>query len=347
MAKEKITESVNEKLTIEFETLEATSINEEKGIYEITLIKEGLTSDKRRYYPKSVLESAVPLFEGTQAYADHPTKSEMKDRPERSIRDLVGIYESARIDNSGGQISVKAQLKTLDSAKWIRPLLNMATESANLCGASIHADGTVVPKGKDGADLVESIKSVFSTDIVTRPNAGGKIERLIASEREEGGEEMKIEELTIEELTKERPELLEAVKKEVLEAKIKEDADKDKKEKPEGDTVDVKEFEALRESNESLKIELKIKESKILDAVKDKEDKAKVEADLTEALKGKSDDEMDKIIESREVFLKGLGVKVKGQPAKEDQTETSYHVGTLLPEARGAYQALNVKETVH
>jgi len=341
-------ESVKTDLVIATEMLEATTINQEKGIYEITLIKEGLTSDKRRYYPRSVLESSVSLFEGTQAYADHPTKSEMKDRPERSIRDLIGVYESVRLDESNGTTSIKAQLKTLDSAQWVRPLLSMATESANMCGASIHADGTVIPKGSNGADLVESINSVFSTDIVTRPNAGGKVERLIASERNEGGEEeMKIEDITIDELTKANPELLEAVKKEVLEAKIKEDEDKDKNKGKDDNFVSAEEHKTLKESHEALSIELKIKGSKILEAVKDADDRKKVEDELTESLKGKTDDEMDKVLESRKVFLKGLGVKVTGNPAKETQTESTYRIGTCLPEAVGAYKSLNLKENVH
>jgi len=336
---------IKEKLVIDLPILEAKSISEEKGIYEITLIKEGLTSDKRRYYPRSVLESSVSLFEGTQAYADHPTKSEMKDRPERSIRDLIGVYDSVRLDESNGTTSIKAQLKTLDSAEWVRPLLNMATESANMCGASIHADGTVIPKGSNGADLVESINSVFSTDIVTRPNAGGAIERLIASERNEGGEEeMKIDELTIKELTEGNPELVEAMKKEVLEAKIKEDEDKDAKKKG-GKFVSAEDHNTLKESHDALNITLKIKESKILEAVKDAEDRKIAEADLTVSLKGKTDEEMDTVIESRKVFLKGLGVKVTGNPPKENTKEATHTIGALLPEAKAAY--CNLQETRH
>jgi len=344
-AEQQMTESVKTDLVIPIDILEASVIDKEKGIYEITLIKEGLTSDKRRIYPRSVLEASVSLFEGTQAYADHPTKTEMKDRPERSIRDLIGDYTSVRLDESNGVTSIKAQLNTLESAEWVRPLLTRATESSNLCGASIHADGTVIPKGRDGVDLVESIKSVFSTDIVTRPNAGGAIERLIASERDEGGEEeMKIDELTIKELTEKNPELLETFKKEVLEAAKKEEDEKITDNK-EGDSIDAKEFEALRESNESMKIELKIKGSKILEAVKDAENRKKVDEDLTASLKGKTDEEMDTIIESRKVFLKSVGVKVTGNPPKENTKEATHTIGALLPEAKAAYGSL--QETKH
>jgi len=231
----------------------------------------------------------------------------------------------------------------MDSKPWVRDLLNMATESANLCGASIHADGTVIPKGSNGADLVESISSVFSTDIVTRPNAGGKVERLIASERDEGGdEEMKIEDLTIEELTKDRPELLESVVKEALEAKAKEDKDKGKDDK----FVSKDQYEALRISNEEMVISQKITESRILDAVKDEKDHEIAKDDLTESLKGKDNETMDKIIEARKVFLKGIGAKVTGNAAKESQNdEKTYRIGSLLAEAKPAYES--IKNTIN
>ncbi len=334
---------IEEKLVIDIPMLEAKSFDKEKGIYEITLIKEGLTTDKRRYYPRSVLEASVPLFEGTQAYADHPTKTEMKDRPERSIRDLIGVYESVRLDESAGITSIKANLKTMDSKPWVRDLLNMAIESSSLCGASIHADGTVLPKGRDGADLVESIKSVFSTDIVTKPNAGGGVERHIESERDEGGdEEMKIEDLTIEELTKDRPELLESVVKEALAAKAKEDKVKGK----DDNFVSKDQYEALRVSNEEMVITQKITESKILDAVKDDKDRELAKEDLTESLKGKDKETMDKIIEARKVFLKGIGAKVTGNAAKESQSdEKAYRIGSLLSEAKPAYE--NIKHTIN
>ena len=320
--------------------LEATHVDKEKGIYEVTIIKEGLTSDGRRYYPRETLERAVPLFEGIQAFADHPTKSEMKDRPERSIRDLIGMYEAPTLRAAADGTRLRARLKTLESSKWVRPILDMATENPKMAGTSIHADGKVLPKGKGEADLVESIDAVFSTDVVTKPNAGGRIETILASQREEGGEEMKIEELTLEQLKKDRPDLFESAvrqEKETLEAAHKKALEEAKKEK-EGDKFVSKEaFESLKESQESLLIEKKITESKILDAVKDKEDQKKVNEFLTASLKGKTEEEQDKIIESQRTFLKGIGAKVQGNGPKEAETKKGYHIGSLLPEAKKAY----------
>src|SRR3990172_2447257 len=316
--------------------LEATTVDKEKGIYEVTIIKEGLTSDGRRYYPKETLEKAAPLFEGVQAFADHPTKSEMKDRPERSIRDLIGMYEAPTLRASSDGV----RLKTLESSKWVRPILDMATENPKMAGTSIHADGRVLPKGKGEADLVESIDAVFSTDVVTKPNAGGRIETILASKRNEGGEEMKIEELTLEQLKKDRPDLFESAvrqEKETLEAAHKKALEEAKKAQDNGRFVSKEAFETLKTSQESLLIEKKITESKILDAVKDKEDQKKVNEFLTASLKGKTEEEQDKIIESQRTFLKGIGAKVQGNGPKEAETKKGYHIGSLLPEAKKAY----------
>jgi len=337
-ARAKMTESVD--LSFTTPILEASILDATKGIYEITLIQDGLTGDKKRYYPAATLVQALPLFEGAQAYADHPTRTEMKERPERSIRDLIGYYESARIDRTGGRTKIKARLNTLESAAWIRPLLNMAVSNRSLCGASIHAGGSIQPKAKDGADLVESIDDVFSTDIVTKPNAGGTIERLIASERE-GGEEMNFSKLTIADIAKERPELIEAMKKDVLEAAEKEA--KEAAEKNGEQKSDIAEsYESLRASHEALIIKMKIAESSILEAIKDAKDVDLVAADLTLSMQGKTEEEMDKFIESHKVFLKGIGAKVIN-PAKEDQSDTGYNIGSLLPEAKRAYEKLNLR----
>ncbi len=327
---------VGESVDISFSTelIEAKAVDEEKGVYDVVLIKEGVTTDHKRDYTKKALESALPLFEGLQAYADHPTKTEMRDRPERSIRDLVGVYKNPVITESG---SLKAELHTLDNASWVRPILKAACSTPGLCGLSIHGDG-IVKQGKRGEpDIVESIDAMFSTDVVTKPNAGGEITRLIASDR--GGEPgMEWEKITLEELKENRAELIDEFEKEAradertkAEAEFKEAADK----KDEGDMVKKSDYDELAKTVESMKVTAKIAESKLLEAISDKADKDVAEKELTEALSGKSDEDMDKVIEARKVFLKAVGVEVKGAPAKEAQgAKEEYKVGSILVEAR-------------
>ena len=326
----KVAESVDVSFTTEL--LEAKAIEGKQGIYELTLLREGETEDKKRTYKRAALESAVTLFEGAQAYADHPTKSELKERPERSIRDIVGIYENARVEADNGISKLKADLKTLESAQWVRPLLDLAVEQPNMCGASIHADGTITP-GKP--DIVESIDSVFSVDIVTKPNAGGKVERLIASIRdeEEGGDDVKIEELNIETLKKDRPDLVEALQKEVK-----------PKEEEKGGKIDMTKFvvkedyDKLNDKYEATVIKSKIKASGLTDKIADDKDKELVTSELAESMKGKKKEDMDKVIEARKALVKSI----KGQivnPAKGTD-KGMYKIGSILSEAGQAAQNL-------
>ena len=79
----------------------------------------------------------------------------------------------------------------------------------------------------------------------------------------------------------------------------------------------------------------------MLYAVKDEQDRVIAKEDLTESLKGKDNETMDKIIESRKVFLKGIGVTVKGNAPKDVQVEENTHrIGSLLAEAKPAYESI-------
>ena len=339
------------KLSFNTSILEAKEVDAAKGIYEVTIIKEGFTEDKKRYYPGSTLKAATSLFEGAKAYADHPTKTELKDRPERSIKDLIGDYRNVRCIDEGSGAKIKGELHILESKGWVKDVMNRAVANPSFCGTSIHADGWVNPKAKDGSDLVEAIEVVASADIVTEANAGGRVERLIASkgrenndrheEYAEGGEEeLKINELTLEVLQKENPNLFESIKKDFE----KQAEDKTK------ELIDKDELKSLKESKkdvEKLTIKTKIADSKILDVIKKKEDKEKEEANLATEMAGKSAEDMDKVIEGRKAFIKSIGVKVTGNPAKEDQTKDgkAYHIGSLLPEAKTAYAKLYLVES--
>jgi hypothetical protein len=148
---------------------------------EVTCIKPGL-SRNGNYYSRDLLGSLVPLFEGTQAYADHEPS-----RPgglPRSVRDLVGYYHTPRVDPSG---ALRAVLKVLPSADWLWALIQESvTSGLNLVGISIDADGRVAPGEVDGrrCRLVESIQKLNSCDIVSRASAGGRFERLLQADNQ-------------------------------------------------------------------------------------------------------------------------------------------------------------------
>ena len=59
------------------------------------------------YYSEQVLRAAVEsgVFRaGTHMYIDHPGEQEMRDRPERTIRDLAAVLETDAVwdENQGG-----------------------------------------------------------------------------------------------------------------------------------------------------------------------------------------------------------------------------------------------------
>lgn len=169
------------------EISEAATLIEAKGAagnaWDVLLIKAG-TSGNHRHYPAAMLEAATPLFEGVKAYADHPTREEQRSRPERSVRDVVGWFEGVRWDSA--EQGIRGTFRILESADWLRVALKSAWDQGkkDLLGFSINALGTVGKKpAADGAQLIEAIDKVVSTDVVTTPGAGGRLLGVLESER--------------------------------------------------------------------------------------------------------------------------------------------------------------------
>lgn len=150
--------------------------------WRVLLIKAG-TSGNRVHYPEKVLREAAPLFEGTKAFADHPGKSDNLNRPERSIRDVVGWYD--KVEWSPEQRGLTADFHVLESADWLRQSLMSSWKGGNptLLGFSINAAGTKSGKLVEGGALLEAITHVRSTDVVTTPGAGGRVLDVLESAR--------------------------------------------------------------------------------------------------------------------------------------------------------------------
>jgi len=126
------------------------------------------------------VRAMAPLFEGARAFADHPAPGE---RPERSIRDIVGYYKSPRVDDEG---TLRATLKVARGAEWLWDLVREAVEEGqpDLIGLSIDADARVAPGRVEGraARVVEAITRLNSCDVVTRASAGGRLERILQAD---------------------------------------------------------------------------------------------------------------------------------------------------------------------
>lgn len=175
------------------------------ALFNAVLIREGMGNmHDAFYYTKEALESAIPIFEGAKAYADHPTASEEDERPERTTRDIIGHYEGLAVQTGeDGCAELCGKLDVLQSEQWAIDRINRAVKNTSkfpdkpFIGFSINANGDaeetpideVISMAPDGAKdklieakangidtvrVVRKIKSAVSCDLVTQAGAGGK-----------------------------------------------------------------------------------------------------------------------------------------------------------------------------
>lgn len=152
----------------------------ERGTVPIVLISPGWGSSG--YYSAQVLEAAVNgiVFPaGTKMFMDHPGEAESYDRPERSIRDLIGVLESdARWDPKQGVIG---------EAKVFDQYCGMFRDPdfVDAIGVSIraYADTRIgEAEGRKGTIITDLVEAV-SVDYVTTPGRGGKVLAVLESAR--------------------------------------------------------------------------------------------------------------------------------------------------------------------
>lgn len=133
------------------------------------------------YYPKSVLERDGPKVfpRGTMNFWDHPSATEEKDRPERSLRDLAATQvEDARyLEKGPAGEGLYARSKVFGGYK------GAVEELAPYIGTSIRAMGRGekgTAEGKDGT-IINELVAARSVDFVTQAGAGGKVVALFES----------------------------------------------------------------------------------------------------------------------------------------------------------------------
>lgn len=177
------------------------------------LIKAGDSKNRRRYSEK-VLQSAAPLFEGVKTYANHPGKDDLKNRPERSVREITGWVDSVIFEN-GAIVGTRHFTQTeagKDSWALVEQIVS-GQAPVSLMGASINAVGTAYTEKTEAGDVlvIESIEGVHSVDDVTTPAAGGGFLRLVASESEDMTQAL-VNAMSYTEWLEARPEFVEKFK---------------------------------------------------------------------------------------------------------------------------------------
>ncbi len=130
------------------------------------------------FYPAATLQEAgrAKVFaKDCPQYLDHPTESERFDRPERSVRDLVGVLtEDARW--TGSALVAEVQV--------FGPYRELLAEMAPHVGVSIRAQGQV--EAREGVNTVTELVAAESVDYVTRAGRGGRVLQLLESARDAG-----------------------------------------------------------------------------------------------------------------------------------------------------------------
>lgn len=153
----------------------------EDGTIPIKIIQPGWGTSG--YYSDKVLERDSPkvFTKGLKMYWDHPTPTEERERPERSLRDLAGeLTEDARYmpDGAWGP-GVYARSKVFGT--FAGAVNDLASHiGLSLIGSGLAEQGEA--EGQQGR-IINEISSARSVDFVTVPGAGGKILELFESAR--------------------------------------------------------------------------------------------------------------------------------------------------------------------
>lgn len=152
------------------------------GSVPIKIIQPGQGSSG--YYTSEVLKRDGPkvFTTGLKGYVDHPTESEIRERPERSVKDLaLELTTNAHYDTDGA-----AGPGLYAEAKVYKPWQQFVSDMAPYIGLSIRATGKARHGEIDGKStkIIEELVSAKSIDLVTVPGAGGKILQLFESARE-------------------------------------------------------------------------------------------------------------------------------------------------------------------
>jgi hypothetical protein len=151
------------------------------GTFPLKIIQPGWGSSG--YYSASVLERDGPKVfpAGVQMHIDHPSKSEERERPERSLQTLAAVTVTPAEWQEAGPAGpgLYAQAKAFGN---YAPLIE---EMSPHIGVSIRASGWAKPGEAEGrkGPVIERLDQGHSIDFVTKAGAGGKVLSLMESAR--------------------------------------------------------------------------------------------------------------------------------------------------------------------
>ncbi len=143
------------------------------GTFPVRIIAEGWGSSG--FYSKQKLIEAAHLYaKNTRMFINHPTRSELKERPERDLNQLAAYFINEKaVWNDNGIFGPGLY----QEAKALPNYVDFLREAAPAIGVSHFVLGKTrngEAAGRSGP-IVESIDQVISVDLVTSPGAKGSI----------------------------------------------------------------------------------------------------------------------------------------------------------------------------
>jgi hypothetical protein len=199
------------------ELLENT-LNAEARTVDVVLIRPGWSANGR-YYSRNVLAQAASLFEGVKAYANHPTREQLKRGESRSVLDITGRYTGVHVGQAGELRATREVFGKAGDAVW--PLIEQSVGTPKpVIGVSINALGKAKKGTADGKEgiIVESIEVANSADDVDTPAAGGGFERLVMGNDTSLVHDL-LQTLTYDEFVEARPDYIETLRKQMKRAR--------------------------------------------------------------------------------------------------------------------------------
>lgn len=177
------------------------------------LLRAGVNKTRRRKYTEAFIREHLERFQGSFSSIDHPSMSEAKDRPERSIADVAAVIMNPRWDTTeNAAVGDVHYINNTAGREMLETYRNPVIRER--AGLSIYWPGDVRMRRERLAEgnLVDVPMQLlgegrFDVDFVTRPSAGGRVGALRESE-----DTQMLDELTIDDLLEYRPDLVEAIR---------------------------------------------------------------------------------------------------------------------------------------
>jgi hypothetical protein len=138
----------------------SATIDAENGVIRHAKLR-GMESKNNRRYTREATDKSVALYDGSKVYVNHPRRSDSGE--DRSFESLAGVVQNPKAESGG----IYGDVHLLKESPHYRQIVEAAQRFPKSIGFSHVADGDSRMEGS--TEVIESINSVLSVDLVTDP----------------------------------------------------------------------------------------------------------------------------------------------------------------------------------